>query len=152
MEMPQPTEAHAWLEKLAGSWTGTEILSPSPWDQKGGTAKGFVENRMALGGFSLIQDYRQEREGQVTFEGHGVFTYDGERDEYVLHWFDSMGTGVNEFRGQREGDHLSLEHSGPQGHSRCVFDLRQEGTYAFRMQFSPDGSVWMNFMEGSYTK
>ncbi len=152
MEMPQPTEAHAWLEKLAGTWTGTEIMSPSPWAPKGGTAKGIIENRMALGGFSLIQEYRQEIEGKVTFEGHGVFSYDGKTEEYLLYWWDSMGMGVNDFRGKRDGDRLTLEHTGPMGHNRTVFDLGKAGTYTFRMQFSPDGAAWMNMMEGTYTQ
>ncbi|MEQ8764455.1 MAG: DUF1579 family protein [Planctomycetota bacterium] len=152
MELPKPTEGHDRLEMFVGSWQGTEILHPSPWDSNGGTAKGFVENRRALGGFSLIQEYRQERDGKTTFEGHGVFTYDPEKDEYVLYWFDSMGLGVNDYRGKLEDGVLTVEHQGEMGHSRCVFDMRKEGSYTFRMQGSPDGSVWMSFMDGTYQK
>lgn len=65
MEMPSPQEAHARLGILAGEWTGEEHMHPSPWDPKGGTALGRVHNRAALDGFAVVQDYEQERNGNL---------------------------------------------------------------------------------------
>jgi len=152
MEMPKPGEPHHHLQKLLGSWVGEERLAPSPWDPVGGTAVGRVENRSALEGFVVVQDYEQERNGSVGFRGHGVFSWDLARQCYALHWFDSMGMPPNEFTGQFEGDVLTLSNRGPQGHSRAVFDVRQPGRYVFRMDMSPDGSKWQTFMEGSYSR
>jgi hypothetical protein len=127
-------------------------MHPSPWDPAGGTALGRVENREALDGFVVVQDYAQERAGRVTFRGHGVFSWDAPRRSYVFHWFDSMGMPPNEYVGQFQGDVLTLSYQGPQGHSRAVFDLTQAGRYAFRMDFSPDGATWQTLMEGSYLR
>lgn len=76
MEMPRPTEAHRRLHALAGDWTGTEKMHPSPWDPQGGTAEGRVQNRVALDGFAIVQQYEQRRGGQISFSGHGVFSWD----------------------------------------------------------------------------
>ena len=151
MEMPKPTDAHKQLEKLAGTWVGEEKMYPSPWDPQGGTAMGRVENKTALGGFVLVQDYKQERGGRTTFEGHGIFSWDEKQKSYVLHWFDSMGMPPNEFRGGFEGGVFTLANQGPMGHSRVVFDLRQSGKYTFKMEMSSDGKTWQPMMEGGYT-
>lgn len=91
MHMPQPSTAHEQLLRLVGEWSGAETVSPSPFDPTGGPALGTVQNRSALDGFAVIQDYVQERGRQVSFRGHGVFTHDGSQDRYRLDWTDSMG-------------------------------------------------------------
>ena len=72
MEMPTPSAGHRKLEKIAGQWEGEEKMYPSPWDPKGGIATGRINSRDALNGFALINDYEQERDGKITFSGHGV--------------------------------------------------------------------------------
>jgi hypothetical protein len=91
MEMPKPTTHHGKLEKLAGTWVGEEKMNPSPWDPKGGAARGVMEARMDLDGFYLVGDYRQERDGKVTYRGHGVYGYDAKKGDYTMYWFDAMG-------------------------------------------------------------
>lgn len=150
-EMPKPTAEHKKLEKLVGDWTGEEKMAPSPWDA-GGSGIGHVINTVALDGFNVIQEYEQQRGGKTSFRGHGVFSYDVNARCYVLHWWDSMGMGVNEFRGQFNGDVLSMTFAGVHGHNRCIFDVSKPGRYAFTMDVSPDGQNWKNFMQGGYTK
>lgn len=152
MEMPKPGEAQRKLEILAGSWTGEEKMHPSPWDLQGGTATGRVRNEVALDGFAVVQDYEQERGGQITFRGHGVFRWDAARETYSLHWFDSMGMPPNEYLGNFDGDVLTMTSETPQGTSRTVMDLRESGTYRFRMDHSRDGKEWQTLMEGSYSR
>jgi len=152
MDMPKPTAAHEKLAKLIGRWSGPETMPPGPWAPGGGTALGRVENRAALDGFVVIQDYAQERDGEVVFRGHGVFGWNPGAGHYTLHWFDSMGMGVNEYRGDFAGDVLSLISDSPMGKSRAVFDLGAAGRYVFRMDVSQDGQAWTTFMEGSYTR
>ena len=152
MEMPKPSEAHKRLELLIGSWSGEEIMQPSPWDQQGGTATGRVINRFAVDGFVVVQDYEQEREGRVTFRGHGIFSWDAGRQDYALHWFDSMGMPPNEFRGKFEGKVLTMTCQNPMGHSRGIFDFTEAGTYSFKMDMSQDGSQWQNLMSGTYAR
>lgn len=153
MEMPKPTDAHRTLAKLVGSWKGEEVMHPSPWDPKGGKSTGWVENRSSLGGFVVLHDYRQERDGKVEFEGLGVFWWDREKKSYALHWFDSMGTAPNEFRGHFEGDVLTMTSPNPiAGQSRASFDFSEPGKYSFEMAVSQDGERWIPMMEGVYEK
>ena len=153
MEMPRPTEHHDKLKRLVGTWTGTETMYPSPWDPNGGEADAKVDNRLALDGFNVVQDYEQSRGGQVTFKGHGVMGYDVHRGVHYMLWFDSMGTPPNEFTGGFEGDSFHLANENPAGKSRSTFDLSgPEDTYSFKMEFCPHGGEWAPLMEGSYRK
>lgn len=152
MDMPQPTDAHRKLEKLAGHWIGDEKISPSPWDPVGGAAVGRVNNRVVLDGFAVVQDYEQERGGRVSFRGLGVFQWDAMANEYVMHWLDSMGTPANTFRGQFDGDVLTLASQNPMGFCRAVMDFSRPDSYAFRMDISQDGQAWSPFMEGAMSR
>jgi len=152
MNMPQMSDAHRRLHCLVGTWSGDEKLSPSPWDPTGGPAAGKSVNRAILDGFAVIHDYEQYRNGQVSFKGHGVFTWKAQENAYYLHWFDSMATTVNTYRGQFDGDMLSLESVDPNMKSRAVFDFGLPDSYTFRMDVSPDGAQWMTFMEGRYAR
>ena len=152
MEMPKPTGAHQQLARFAGRWTGAEKLSPSPWDPKGGTAIGRCHNTPGADGFVLVHDYEQERGGAVNFRGHGVFSYDGVEKCYGLHWWDSMGFGINVFKGQLEGNTLKLLCKLPQGSTRGTWEFVGADQYRFVMEVSPDGEKWMTMIEGSYTR
>lgn len=140
--MPKPTIHHEKLRQLEGRWRGIETMHPSEWDPEGGTATGRNDMRLALDGFALITDYEQERDGVVTFRGHGVMTWDGEESCYVLHWFDSMGSRPEVFRGTFEGDVLTVAHGGPGMHVRLIYDLSVDGTLRSGMEMSPDGQDW----------
>lgn len=152
MDMPQVTDGHRKLEALVGTWVGAEKMNPSPIDPEGGPAEGRVENRLALGGFTVVQDYTQTRGGKVSYRGHGVFGFDPARNLYTMHWWDSMGFPVNAFEGTFEDDVLTLSFAGAMGHQRTTFTLTGPDTYDFAMDVSPDGGEWYPFMTGSYGK
>jgi hypothetical protein len=152
MEMPRPTAAHRQLELLAGAWAGEERIHPTPFDPAGGTARGRFDNRLAIDGFAVVQDYEQERGGAVAFRAHGVFRYDSREQSYVLHWFDSMGESPQEFRGTFEDGVLVLICRNAQGQFRASWDFCQAGRCTFRMDASPDGQQWFPFLEGAYTR
>lgn len=156
MEMPQPTEKHRALERLAGHWVGEETMHPSMWVCEGGTATGVNRSRVDLGGFAVIGEYHQEKEGQTTFTGHGVYTFDPAADEIVLYWFDCMGTQPDLFRGNFEGDVLTLisDESGEGGprFSRMTYDFSEEGLLRSRMEMSQDGAQWNVMMDAAYRR
>jgi hypothetical protein len=152
MEMPKPTDAHRKLHRLAGVWEAEEKMYPSPWDPKGGTARGRVDNRIALEGFAVVQDYEQRMGSSVGFRGHGVFTWDPALKSYVLYWFDSMGMGQNIFQGSFDGNVLTLAMQSPQGHTRASWEITTERTYSYRMEVSGDGMQWQPMMEGKYSR
>lgn len=152
MDMPKPGVAHKKLGSLVGEWSGRERLHPSPWDPAGGTASATVVNRWVADGFAVVQDYEQRRNGKVTFRGHGVFSFDPRTQQYVMHWWDSMGGG-GEYRGTFDGDVLTLGAPMPQGgHSRTSWAISGADGHTFLMEISPDGQNWQPSMEGKYRK
>jgi hypothetical protein len=152
MEMPQLTPGHEKFERMAGRWIGEETMHPSPWDPAGGTATGETSSRVALGGFALIIDYTQTRDGAVTFTGHGVWTFDAKRDLYVLHWFDSIGGPPEIFEGRPEGEVLTVSHGGPGMHARLTYNMENPDVQLNSMEMSQDGVDWKTLFDGRYTR
>ena len=152
MEMARPTEAHRALERLIGNWKGPETMHPSPWDPTGGAAEARMTIRAGAGGFVVVGDYEQVRDGAQTFCGHAVFRFDPAEDVYALHWFDGTGHAPNVFRGGFEGDVLTLTCTRRQGQERLVYDLSEDGRLATRMELSGDGRSWNLLMDGSYQR
>jgi hypothetical protein len=153
MEMPKPTEQHRKLELWTGSWVADETLHPSPWDPKGGKAKGKITGRLALDGFWAIVDYEQERDGKVTYKGHGLYGWDPSRKAYLMYWFDSMGMDPGgPALGTWEGNRLVFEMQSKMGHHRYVYELKGPDRYAFAMDHSQDGKSWSTMMDSEFRK
>lgn len=152
MNLPVPSEGHRRLEKLDGTWVGEEIMHPSQWDPEGGSATGRNRNRVSLGGFAVVTDYEQVRHGEISFTGHGVYTYSPEEDQVTLHWFDSIGSPPEVFRGGFDGDVLTLGHGGPGMHARMTYDLSEGGIMKGTMEMSPDGEDWKLLFEAVYRR
>ncbi len=152
MDMPKPSAGHLLLEKLSGTWEGEETMYPSQWDPKGGVAIGRNQHKLSLGGFALISEYEQERDGAITFTGHGVYTYAPDEDRYYLHWFDCMGSPLEVFVGGFHGDVLILAHGGPGMHARMTYDLSTPGVMKGMMEMSPDGAAWKVLFDAVYRR
>ncbi len=152
MDMPQPTEHHRKLERIAGIWRGEEKMYPSPWDPEGGTATGHVNNRVALDGFAVVQDYQQTKQGETTFRGLGIFTWDRTRECYSLVWVDSMGYPPHTYYGEFEADRLPMTYESPQGVHRVVFELLAPDRYHFEMQLTMGDGQLKPLMEGTYSR
>jgi hypothetical protein len=150
MDMPKPGPGHLKMEQLAGHWGGEEKMHPSQWDPKGGIAIGRTKSRMALGGFALISDYEQERDGVITFTGHGVLSFESINEVYTLHWFDCMGSPPEVFAGRFNGGVLPLAHGGPGMHVRITYDVTNPEYMLSKMEISQDGAVWNTLFDGRY--
>jgi hypothetical protein len=151
MNMPKPTAAHKKLQRLAGAWRGTEVMHPSDWDPKGGAATGRSDAHVALDGFALVIDYEQERDGVITFSGHGVVTFDTTDQCYVMHWFDSMGSPPEVFWGTFNDHVLTLAHGGPTMHVRLTYDVSTDKHLKTHMDMSQDGETWKRLFDGDYS-
>jgi hypothetical protein len=153
MEMPKPTPAHKQLERLAGTWRGKENMHPSQWSPDGCVADGETRSRVALGGFAVVCDYEQKIGDDVTFTGHGVYTIDAQNGDVVLHWFDSMGGGHEQFRGEWQGDKLMVVSRSPMmGHMRLTYDFAKPGELGSSMECSQDGKDWSTLLDAVYTR
>lgn len=151
MEMPQLTDGHRKLERIAGTWVGEEHMEPSQWCPTATTAQGKSVCTVILNGFAVTTDYEQTNEGQQTFSGHGVYTYNPKADTYQLHWFDSMGTECEVFTGTFDGDKLVMTSEGPMGQLRMTAEY-SGGSLASKMEMSQDGENWALLFHGTYTK
>ncbi|MEP7028320.1 MAG: DUF1579 family protein [Candidatus Eisenbacteria bacterium] len=152
METPRPGTEHEKLQVMVGQWTGEELIHPSPMDPVGGAANARVNNRLALSGFIVVQDYEQERAGVVNFRGHAVISYDAARKTHVMDWWDSFGMGRAAFEGGFEGSKLVLTARSPMGVSRATYDFPGDDQYSFVLEVSIDGKTWAPFLEGKYTR
>lgn len=153
MEMPKPTDEHRRLHVLVGEWSGEETLSPSPWGP-GGSAIGRATFRLGLDGFFVIQDYEEEKDGRISFRGHGLFGYDAQANEFCWYWVDSMGfVPPGPSRGQWEGDTLTFRVKSPAGEGRYVYRFENPRTYHFLIENSFDGGkTFTRLMSASYHK
>jgi hypothetical protein len=153
MEMPKPDQEHQRLHALIGEWIGEETLSPSPWGP-GGRATARVTARLALDGFYVVQDYVEEKEGRVTFRGHGLFSYDTQTSEFCRYWFDSIGFVPDAAaRGVWDGDTLTLRYSSPRGQARYTYRFESDRLHHLRLENSFDGGkTFATFMEATYCK
>jgi hypothetical protein len=128
-------------------------MAPSQWDPAGGTAIGRNAIRSALDGFAIITDYEQERDGKITFRGHGVTTYDSATDRYVMHWIDVMsGPMMEVFTGTFDGDEMVLTNNGQPMAARLTWNLSRQGTMHSRMEMSQDGVEWATLFEAEYER
>ena len=153
MEMPKPTKSHKKLESLVGDWTGDETMHPTPWDPKGGAAKGRYKVRAAFNGFGVVQEYEQKRGGKVSYEGHGVLGYDAKENCYLWHWSDSMGGVPNQVaKGTWTDKTLVFQHAGEHGHARYTYVFKKPGLIDFSIEHSMDGQQWAPFMNGRYAR
>lgn len=152
MHTPTPNEHHRQLARFAGTWHGIERMHPSPWDAKGGEAKATTTWRVDLGGFVVIADYQQHKNGQAVYAGHGVYTVDPESHDVVLHWFDVMGGQHEQFRGRWNGDVLTVASRNPMGHMRLTYDLSTPGKLENSGEMSADGEQWMRLFDGAHQR
>jgi hypothetical protein len=152
LDAPQPGEGHALLHALAGDWAGDEMMHESRWFEPG-PAQGFVANHIALDGFAVTQDYRQERDGAIIFRGHGVFTYDAEDRLTKLFWFDSLGyVGPSPATGSWKDGVLTLVRGSLRGAARHVYSFLAPDEYRLAVQFSPDSVGWSDVLTASYRR
>lgn len=148
MQMPRPGPQHDNLKKLSGRWAGPEQMMPSPWSPQQQERHGRIDARVFEGMF-VVSDYEQRAGDQVTFRGHGVYSFDPQAEEYVMYWFDSMGGAGGIARGHMEGNQLTFHNTSPMGHHRYRYTFEPQLT-TFEMAMSQDGEQWNVLMVGRY--
>jgi len=149
MEMPRPGPEHEVLAKLSGNWKGKETMLPSPWAPQKQERQGRIAARV-LEGFFVVSEYEQAAEGQVTFRGHGVYSYDPKDKKYLMYWFDSMGGAGGVAKGDYANGVLTFLNTSPMGHHRYRYTFKP-GHTRFEMAMSQDGKAWNDLMVGDYT-
>jgi hypothetical protein len=91
---PKPGPEHEILKMDVGTWDASVELIPGPGAAPM-TSKGVEVNALGCGGMCLITDFKGEFMPGVTFQGHGVMTWDAVKKKYVGSWTDSMSGGLS---------------------------------------------------------
>jgi hypothetical protein len=106
----KPAPELALLEKFAGEWdcaiSMTQPGAPAPIESQGSSKDVLVCN-----GQWLWTSFNGDFMGQP-FEGHGVFGYDGKKQQYVGWWVDSIGPFLSTSHGTLSKDGKTLTCSG----------------------------------------
>ena len=150
MEMPQPGPEHEKLHAMVGEWVGDDTLFPSSWSPEEQHRKCKLSVR-SLDNFFVISDFEQTVDSQVTFRGHGVYSWDPQAEVFKMYWFDSMGGAGGLADGRMEGNVLTFQNTSPMGHHRYRYTFNPDETI-FEMAGSQDGEDWQTMMEGHYRK
>lgn len=149
---PIPLDEHRRLAAFSGEWSGEETVFASRWAD-GGPATAKVIAKVALGGFCLIQDTAQTRDGSASFATHGVFTYDREARLYKLFWHDSLGyNSPAPASGGWKDNTLTLVRGSLRGNARHVYEIIDDDSYSMKIQFSPDAEGWADVLTGVYRR
>ena len=151
-DLPQPGPAHERLLHFVGRWSGTEHMAPTQWGP-GGTATGRTLCRRALDGLALIQEYEQEKDGQIVFRGHGVMLVEADTQNVLWWWFDSFGFPPGDpARGRWDGDVLLFEKATPMGDARYRYEFAGD-RYRFTIENRfPGQADYAEFMHGDYSR
>jgi Protein of unknown function (DUF1579) len=153
MDLPRLRPVHRRLAALAGRWQGDEVLAPSPW-APGGPARGRHEFRVATGGFTVVHDYAEHRDGRSALTGHGVLCVDPTTEEVLWHWFDSLGfppAGPSR-GGFDDAGRLVLTKATPRGTQRATFAIADDVlTQVLEVRF-PEAEDFAVLVEGRYAR
>ncbi|QNK03647.1 DUF1579 family protein [Dyella telluris] len=141
------------LARFAGEWVGEETLATTRWGP-GGPATGYATARLQLNGRVLVQDYREERDGNTALQAHAVFVAEPDHDQYSLYWFDSFGfVPGTPAPGLWNGERLTFVRSSPRGQTRHVYAFENEDTFTLQLESSFNGGVsWERVMSGVYRR
>ena len=91
--MPKPGPEHQLFKMDEGTWDAAVELTPGPGAPQM-TSKGVEVNTIGCGGLCLITDFKGEMLPGMTFQGHGLATWDTTKKKYAGSWTDSMSQGL----------------------------------------------------------
>lgn len=154
MALPTPGPQHAQLARLAGDWAGDESIHPSAAYAERERTRGRFRIRMVCNGFVLSSDYEEHLDGDLVYAGHGVYGWQPDLERYTMYWWDSSGTPgyVRPVLGTFEDDRLCFEQETDSGLSRYVYEIVSDDEFTFRLESSPEGTIWHTRMDGRYSR
>jgi hypothetical protein len=91
--LPKPGPEHALLKDDVGTWDAVVEPMAAPGAPPM-TSKGVETNTLGCGGMCLITEFKGEMMPGMSFDGHGLTTWDPNKKKYVSTWTDSMSQGL----------------------------------------------------------
>lgn len=152
---PPPPEELKQLEWMAGDWTCSITMNPSPEMPQGDKGTGTCSIRKALKDMAYFEEFKGTS-AMGDFEGHMVLSFDPEKKEWVGWWFDSMIPGkASVSRGACKDGTLTLEGEdewqGQKYKVRYTSTKDSDAQMTFKM-FMDMGQGWKESMSIVYTR
>jgi len=149
-----PPEQRRLNDQMTGTWLGELRSFPSPWDPAGGVAAGRTQCRTALGGRAVVSDYAEERDGAVTFRGHGYYAWDAQHRVYRMYWFDTVQPTplLVPAEGCWPARELTFSVRTDVAEHRYVYDFVDKDFYVFRIDLRRAGDDWRTYARGEYAR
>lgn len=154
MQLPKPGPEFDVFKADVGTWD----VKIKTWEGPGEptVTKGVETSRM-LGGFWLLADFQGEMMG-LDFQGHGVYSYDEEKKQYVGTWIDSLSAKKMDMIGKHDKANKTISYEGvapgPDGTpTKHVIATKysNDGTRVMTMHMQ-SGSTMVKVFEMHYTK
>jgi hypothetical protein len=150
------TEHHQKLDFFAGEWMTTDTVPPNQIGS-GGVAHGKASFKWDLNNLWLINKYEGEMPGMGHYEGRGMITWDIDAGDYILYWFDNMGTSVGIYRGDFTVENTlvligEMEMQGTKYYQRLSWKKNSDKEILFTSEMSMDGENYNKMMESVYKR
>lgn len=154
MGMPTPAPALKKLDFLAGEWTSTGDMKPSP-GMPGGKFSYSSHAEWMQGNFFLVENSDMDLGPMGKGKELAIMGYDSDKKVYTYTAFNSMGEAETA-TGTLNGDTwtwTSDEHMGGMTmKGRFTMKVLSPTSYNMKFELSQDGTNWMTGMEGTATK
>lgn len=107
-DLPKPEPEFDVFASDIGTWDVEIHTSQGPGEAT--VSKGTETNRM-LGGFWLLSDFQGKMMG-LDFQGHGIYSYDAEKKQYVGTWVDSLSPSKMDMVGKYDKTNKTMTYQG----------------------------------------
>jgi hypothetical protein len=142
-QAPKPGPEHELLRNFEGTWDVIAKASFVP-GQPASESKGVATNKVALGGFFVIGDFKGQMMG-MDFQGHGIHGYDTHKKKYTSVWADSMGSWMMIAEGNYDKATKTLtetceapDMTGKLTKYKMVTEFKDRDTHVFTMSWPDD--------------
>jgi hypothetical protein len=152
---PSP-EMTKMIKAMAGNWTTSETMQPSPMGP-GGSGHGTARMWAGPGGMSLLQSYHSS--GPMgSFSGAGTNWWDPTANAYRGVWCDNMtptgcdASGSAKWEGDKLVGTVEGEFNGQKMLTRMTYSDFKPDSFVMTMESGPDASKLQKMMTITYTK
>jgi Protein of unknown function (DUF1579) len=151
--MQEPTRFHKQLSLLEGVFSGVETHHPFAGHPNTLHATARVIGRFSLNNLFLLRDYETRRDGQLLYQGHGVYGWDPSRQAHVLYWFDTSGTeSLAPVYGTWSGDELVFPYQRADKTCRMRYRFSGTGGYDFSVDVREPDGTWRPTLSARYVR
>ena len=157
-QLPTPSEEHARLKPLEGTFASEVQMWMGPGDPM--TSTGKMVNTFQVGGLYLHQDYKGDPNDLAfpSFEGRGYWGYNTTSNQYEGFWVDSASTVMQFEKGSVDETgkifemHSEIQMHGTTIKKRSIVTLVSDDHHRMEQFMTPPGADEMKNMSIEYKR